>query len=226
MNSNKETSMRSPFKLLLIACALFASACSAGKFTSKTGSSAAAPDALDGNSSVDNADSSNSSDEAVAGGPLANCDKSAIGITQVKLLSDGISTLLGTQTLRYELAVLNCKDGSVQSLKDVPVLFDLDASLTTGFQPVAYAVVDARGQVISNSKLEVVTGTDLFGNAGNYAHWITQNFSYSSQLEKLILEIKLENIQVLPRNAADNQIKSFLRIGTAQAVTQPLNIIN
>jgi hypothetical protein len=121
---------------------------------------------------------------------------------------------------------LNCKDGSVQSLKDQPILFDLDASLATGFQPVAYAVLDIQGTQISTATLQVVTGSDLFGNTGNFAHWTTQNFNYSNQLEKLILEIKLENVQVLPRNDGDTQIKSFLRIGNAQAVTQPLNIIN
>lgn len=218
--------MGSTCKILLIASALFATACSSGKFSGKSGADGAAPNALDSNGSVDSNGSGNSSDEAVAGGPVAGCDTSAVGITQVKLLSEGISTRLGTQTLRYELAVLNCKDGSVQSLKDVPVLFDLDASLTTGFQPVAYAVVDAQGAVISSATLEVVTGSDLFGNTGNFAHWTTQNFSYSSKQEKLILEIKLANIQVLPRNETDSQIKSFLRIGAAQAVTQPLNIIN
>jgi hypothetical protein len=164
--------------------------------------------------------------DATPAGPLAACDKNAVGITQVKLLSNGISTLLGTQTLRYELAVLNCKDGSVQSLKDQPILFDLDASLATGFQEVPYTILSTAGASISTSTLQIVQGSDLFGNTGNFAHWTTQNFSYSSQLEKLILEIKLENVQVLPRVETDTTIKSFLRIGNAQAVTQPLTITN
>jgi len=226
MNCNKEKPMGTTCKFLVFACALYATACSGGKFSGKADAGAAEPGALETNGSTVNTGGVTSSDGTAAGGPVAGCDKSAVGITQAKLLSNGISTQLGTQTLRYELAVLNCKDGSVQSLKDVPILFDLDATLATGFQPVAYAVLDTQGAAISSSTLQVVTGSDLFGNTGNYAHWTTQNFSYSSQLEKLILEIKLENIQVLPRNETDTQIKSFLRIGSAQAVTQPLNIIN
>ncbi|HET9238966.1 MAG TPA: hypothetical protein VFO10_17035 [Oligoflexus sp.] len=212
-------------KIIFLAFFFHSAACSGGKFSGQTDAGAAEPGQVESTSgTVGTGDASgNGSGNA---GPVAGCDKNAVGITQAKLLSNGISTQLGTQTLRYELSVLNCKDGSVQSLKDQPILFDLDASLATGFQPVAYAVLDTQGMQISASILQVVTGSDLFGNTGNFAHWTTQNFSYSSQLEKLILEIKLENIQVLPRNEADTQIKSFLRIGSAQAVTQPLNIIN
>jgi hypothetical protein len=214
-------------KIIFLAFLMHSAACSSGKFSGQTDSSAAEPGKVESSSgTVGTGTGDATGNVPTTNGPVAGCDKNAVGITQAKLLSSGISTQLGTQTLRYELAVLNCKDGSVQSLKDQPILFDLDASLATGFQPVAYAVLDTQGTQISASTLQVVTGSDLFGNTGNFAHWTTQNFSYSSQLEKLILEIKLENIQVLPRNETDTQIKSFLRIGSAQAVTQPLNIIN
>jgi hypothetical protein len=225
MNCNKDTTMGTTSKIIFWAFLIHSAACSSGKFSGQTDSSAAEPGKVESTSgTVGTGDATGNG--TATNTPVAGCDKNAVGITQAKLLSSGISTQLGTQTLRYELAVLNCKDGSVQSLKDQPILFDLDASLATGFQPVAYAVLDTQGTQISASTLQVVTGSDLFGNTGNFAHWTTQNFSYSSQLEKLILEIKLENIQVLPRNETDTQIKSFLRIGSAQAVTQPLNIIN
>jgi hypothetical protein len=227
MNCNKDTTMGTTSKIIFLAFLIHSAACSSGKFSGQTDSSAAEPGKVESSSGTVGTGTGDATGNVPAtNGPVAGCDKNAVGITQAKLLSNGISTQLGTQTLRYELAVLNCKDGSVQSLKDQPILFDLDASLATGFQPVAYAVLDTQGTQISASTLQVVTGSDLFGNTGNFAHWTTQNFSYSSQLEKLILEIKLENIQVLPRNETDTQIKSFLRIGSAQAVTQPLNIIN
>jgi hypothetical protein len=214
-------------KLLFLTLAISGIACSGSKFSGKTDAGAAEAGSIEADGgTVNTGDATGSGEGPATSGPVAGCDKTAVGITQAKLLSNGISTQLGTQTLRYELSVLNCKDGSVQSLKDQPILFDLDATLATGFQPVNYAVLDSQGMQISSSTLQVVTGSDLFGNTGNYAHWTTQNFSYSSQLEKLILEIKLENIQVLPRNETDTQINSFLRIGSAQAVTQPLNIIN
>ncbi len=195
------------------------------KFASKATSTDAAPEAIqdDGNAIVTE---SKPTAGLPTGAPVAACDKSAVGITQAKLLSNGISTNLGTQTLRYELAVLNCKDGSVESLKDQPVLFDLDASLAQGFQPIAYALLDSTSTPISNATLEVVLGSDLFGNTGNYAHWTTKSFSYTSKLEKLILEIKLDNIQIQVRDPAATNINSYLRIGSAQAVTQPLPIVN
>ena len=211
--------------IIVLAFLIHSAACSSGKFSGQTDSGAAEPGKVESTSGTVNTGDATGNGGGNAG-PVAGCDKNAVGITQAKLLSNGISTQLGTQTLRYELSVLNCKDGSVQSLKDQPILFDLDATLATGFQPVAYAVLDTQGTQISASTLQVVTGSDLFGNTGNFAHWTTQNFSYSSNLEKLVLEIKLENIQVLPRNETDTSIKSFLRIGSAQAVTQPLTIIN
>ncbi|HYX36980.1 MAG TPA: hypothetical protein VE954_28095 [Oligoflexus sp.] len=217
--------MGTKIQFLILVLSLGATACSGSKFSSKTEAGVAEAESLEGDGGSTGT-SGDANGTPTSSGPIAGCDQTAVGITQAKLLSNGISTQLGTQTLRYELSVLNCKDGSVQSLKDQPVLFDLDAQLATGFQPVAYAVLDSQGVAISNATLQVVTGSDLFGNTGNFAHWTTQNFSYSSQLEKLILEIKLENCQVLPRNVTDTQIKSFLRIGTAQAVTQPLNILN
>jgi len=195
------------------------------KFETKVESAAAGNSAIESTeSSIDSTEKS--SDGTAEKGPGIACDKDAVGITQARLLSNGISTLLGTQTLRYELSVLNCKDGSVESLKDQPVFFDLNASLSQGFQPVPYTVLDIAGTAISNSTFQVVTGSDLFGNTGSYAHWTTQSFSYTAKLEKLILEIKLENIQVQPINPADTKIDSYLRIGKAQAVTQALTITN
>jgi hypothetical protein len=212
-------------KILVMAFTLSAAACSGGKFNGQTDASPSVGGILETETST-----IGTSDATVPGAsenpstPVAACNQNAVGITQAKLLSNGISTQLGTQTLRYELSVLNCKDGSVQSLKDQPILFDLDASLATGFQPVPYSILDTQGVMISTATLQVVMGSDLFGNTGNFAHWTTENFSYSNELEKLILEIKLENVQVLPRNPTDLAINSFLRIGSAQAVTQPLTI--
>lgn len=209
-------------RMIGIAVSLLLVSCSGGKFTSSAdaGNVAAATSVSTTQGSIDASGISGSE------GAIAACNTAAVGITQARLLSNGISIELGTQTLRYELSVLNCKDGSVQSLKDQPILFDLDATIATGFQPVPYALLDSSNVPISNAMLSVVTGSDLFGKVGSFAHWTTQNLSYSNKLEKLILEIKLENIQVLPRLESDKAIKSFLRIGNSQAVTQPLPILD
>ncbi len=195
------------------------------KFETKVESAAAGNSTVEGTPSSVNT-TENSTNGTAEKGPVIACDKDAVGITQARLLSNGISIQLGTQTLRYELAVLNCKDGSVESLKDQPVFFDLNASLSQGFQPIPYAVLDMAGTPISTATFQVVTGSDLFGNTGSFAHWTTQSFSYTAKLEKLILEIKLENIQVQAINPADTKIDSYLRIGKAQAVTQALTITN
>jgi hypothetical protein len=193
------------------------------KFATKVESSEAAKNSVEATPAADSVAPTISNGPAEKA-PVVACDKDAVGITQARLLSNGISTQLGTQTLRYELAVLSCKDGSIESLKDQPVFFDLNASLSNGFQPIPYAVLDMAGTTISNATLQVVTGSDLFGNTGNFAHYTTQSFSYTAKLAKLILEIKLENLQVLPFSPTDTKINSYLRIGKAQAITQELTI--
>ena len=159
-------------------------------------------------------------------GIASACNSGAASITQATLLSSGISTKLGTQSLRYELSILNCKDGSAEAIKNQPVLFDLDATFPGGFRELNYTITDTSSIQISTAKLHVVEGSDLFGNTGNFAHYITQSFNYPSKLEKIILEIILDNVQIFPRDQTKTSIDSYLRIGDTQAVTQPLLIKN
>lgn len=158
--------------------------------------------------------------------PMANCDKESMGLTKAVLLSKGISTAFGNQTLRYELSMLSCKDGSAQAIKDQVVYFDLNSISPAGFRAYDYQTTDLMGNVLSSASFEVVTGSDLFGNVGNYAHWMTETFSVPGSLDKFILEIKLDNTQMKPINPGDLKIDSYLRIGKAQAVTESIPIID
>ncbi|GEM_PF-2056999 len=185
-------------------------------------------------SRTDNATPVSSGTGAIGGSPSgqtitppAGCDPSTIGVTQAKLLSTGISRRRTSQSLRYELQVLSCKDGSVLPLKDQIIYFDLHAVVSPGFVNVSYSVQDAKNNTAVNTGiLQFIPGSDLFGNTGNYAHWKTETLTYTSNVTTLVLEINLVNIQLSPSNATDVSIDSYLKVGQSKPVTQAIGIID
>lgn len=215
----------SSYSSLFLALGLFLPfACSDKSFNEKVETSATDQAQASGQSGDITTVGSDSSSVPAAGVPDA-CDKASIGVTQAKLLSQGFRTSLGNQTLSYELTVINCQNGQRESLSNQPIFFDLNGSITGGFKTIRYRILTGEGKEISNQNLEIVEGSDLFGNKGNFAHWTTKNFSYTSDLPKLILEIILEDIQILPREEDAQVMASYLRVGEAKPVTQDLPII-
>lgn len=157
------------------------------------------------------------------GVPPAACNPGNLGVTQAKLLSPSLSTTPKVQSLRYELSALSCKDGTAIPLRDQTLFFDLNAVVSGGFPQLNYIVSDpAKKAVVSTGTLQIVEGSDLFGNTGMYAHWKTVSLSYTSNLDKLELEIKLDNVPLSPVVAGSPSFDSYLRIGQAQAVTQAI----
>ena len=155
------------------------------------------------------------------------CSQDSVGITQAKLLSKGISQIASKQSFRYELSAVNCKDGSVIPIANQTLYFDLNAESEIALGQVSYAVSDAtQGTIISEGILELVAGNDLFGNTGRYNHWKTASMNYTSALPKLVLEIRLEDITVKPINPLAKSIDSYLKIGSSQAVMQPLSLLD
>lgn len=155
----------------------------------------------------------------------ANCSASKGDITKVTLLSTGVNLALSNQTLKYELSVVSCKDGSIVPIKDQVLSFDLNLTSLNGFQALAYTVLDASGKSISAGDLATVEGSDLFGHQGPYAHWVTKGLSYTSNLDKVILEINLKNIRLQSVNPSATTAESYLKVGDAAAVTQNLKIL-
>ena len=156
----------------------------------------------------------------------SSCGQNKGDITKVTLLSTGINLALSNQTLKYELSVVSCKDGSIVPIKDQVLSFDLNLTSRNGFQSIAYAVLDTAGKSISSGNLATVEGSDLFGHTGQYAHWVTKNLSYSSNLDKVILEINLKNIRLESPDTSATTAASYIKVGDAAAVTQDLKILD
>ncbi|RYZ58841.1 MAG: hypothetical protein EOP07_05800 [Proteobacteria bacterium] len=224
------TSMKT---VLLICPVLLSFACSDKK---KFGGDVAAskiPAVADATPNTSNEPSAEESSDAPVVTPApgkvipTTCSSATGDITKVTLLSSGVNLAINNQTLRYELSVLSCKDGSVVPIKDQTISFDLNLSTTNGFKDIAYSVLDPMSsKTISSGPLETVVGSDLFGNKGNVAHWVTKSMSYSSTLDKVILEINLKNIRLQAQDALSTEAESYLQVGTAAAVTQKLKILD
>lgn len=153
------------------------------------------------------------------------CDAGSVGLTSVTLLSTGVKLNTNAQTIRYELSVINCADGSILPINDQAISFDIDAIAINGFADIAYRVLDsATSKEISVGDLEIIPGSDLFGNTGNVAHWETETLSYSTAVEKLILEIVMDGSPFNAKTPTATSIASFLKVGTSQAVQQDLTI--
>ncbi|MBC7660582.1 MAG: hypothetical protein H7249_12865 [Chitinophagaceae bacterium] len=159
---------------------------------------------------------------------IPKCNPGEVGLTKVTLLSTGIEQFSDNQTLRYELSVVSCADGSVIPIKNQAVWFDLNAIATDGFQSSSYTIYDSSDKAyLASGDLKIVRGRDLFNHSGSsYAHWETATLSYSTDIEKLILEIDLNGNSFKPYTAGAATIASYLKVAGAQTVTQDLKITN
>ncbi len=198
-------------------------ACSSGSKLSGDTKQAAAEPAPSGDSTATKTATA-PADNVAAAPP--SCDKDKTGLTTAKILSNGISTNGEAQSIKYELSVISCKDGSAVPINNAAIAFDLNATIDDISSSSDYVISDASNQVIAQGTLKSVYGSDLFGNVGDYGHWETSNVSFSVAVEKLILEIKIGPHKIQPYKDGDTQIPSYLKIGDAGAVTANLNVIN
>ncbi len=157
---------------------------------------------------------------------VPKCDVGASEVTKVKLLTTGVNLAIENQEIKYEISVLSCKDGSVIPINDQSILFDLDLRYSGELPSIAYSVVDsASSKSIVAGDLMTVKGSDLFGNIGaGYRHWKTEDVSFTSKVEKVILVINLKKAKLNTYEKNSNTADSYLRMGKASAVTQPISI--
>ncbi len=187
-----------------------------------------------GNVSGQGTDRSVASGTGPASAPVGNpipeaCKTATTNFTKVALLSKSMSTKPMVQSIKYELSSISCKDGKAVPIMNESLFFDLNGTINkgnAGFPAISYVVSDSSsGNLITQGTLEVVEGSDLFGNTGGYAHWKTNTLTYTSTLEKVILEIKLDNIAIAPAAGGNApSMDSYLRIGPAIPVTQPIMV--
>ncbi len=155
------------------------------------------------------------------------CSANKGNITKASSLSTGINLGQSNQTLRYELSVINCKDGSIVPIKDQALAFDLNLQTQNGYKAITYSVLDpVSGSRISAGDLETVQGSDLFGHTGEYGHWVTKGLSYSTNLDKVVLEINLKDIDLTTTDLSATSAESYLQVGDSTAVTQTLKILD
>lgn len=157
---------------------------------------------------------------------LPKCEVGESEVTQVKLLTTGVNLAIENQEIDYEISVLSCKDGSVVPINDQSIFFDLDLRYSGKLPAIAYSIVDsATKESIVSGDLQVVNGSDLFGKVGaGYTHWKTESVSFTSKVEKVHLIINLKKAKLNTYEKNSTTADSYLRMGKASAVTQPIAI--
>ncbi len=157
---------------------------------------------------------------------IPKCEVGESEVTKVKLLTTGVNLAIENQEIKYELSVLSCKDGSIVPINDQSILFDLDLRYSGELPAIAYSVVDsATNKSIVSGDLLTVKGSDLFGNIGaGYRHWKTEDVSFTSKVEKVVLVINLKKAKLNTYEKNSSTADSYLRMGKASAVTQAISI--
>lgn len=159
---------------------------------------------------------------------IPKCDVGESEVTKVNLLTTGVDFSLENQVVKYELQILSCKDGTIVPLNDQSIAFDLNMHYYNGdLAPIGYRVLEASSSTeLVSGDFKTVSGSDLFGNTGSgYRHWSTENVSFASKVEKIVLEINLKKAKLKTINAGDKTADSYLRMGKASAVTASINVI-
>ncbi len=168
--------------------------------------------------------------------PMPACNQ---GIANVQLLNQSLNgTPSGNgmfrpqSTVRYSIK-LNC-DGQRVPLNNVPIAFDVNATVTPFSAPVGYRILHPQtGQPLGVSTMNSVPNADLFGQTGpEFAHWVTSPIQVSQAQYEVILEIVINDRDVgFVRDERGNliypinqtgQIETYCKVGPAQAVTRPV----
>ncbi|RZA20490.1 MAG: hypothetical protein EOP10_18120 [Proteobacteria bacterium] len=158
---------------------------------------------------------------------IPKCDVGESEVLNAALLSTGIDLSLKNQIIKYELSLQSCKDGSIIPINDQTILFDLDLVFKNTDQKISYSVVESSSsKSIVSGDLTMVPNKDLFGKTGsNYQHWKTLNVSFTTKVEKVILEFNLKNAQLSAYNPLDTTVETYLRVGDAAPVRTRINLI-
>lgn len=154
----------------------------------------------------------------------ASCQSEDLGVTQLKLLSSGLSRSASEHTIRYEISLISCRDGKSLSLNGKEVRFDLNASMKPFAAPISYTLTSIEtGAVLTEGRMRSEKGKDLFGHEGEFAHWVSDGFSIASSVPALIIEFHVL-ASISPFEKKDLIIDSYLKIDEFATVSQPIAV--
>lgn len=152
--------------------------------------------------------------------------------TFVQLLTAQIQNGAPNQIIQYQLSVLDC-NGNLLPLTADKVLFDLEGVVDPADErPLDYTITNTAGVIIDQGQLQVVQGSDLFGNQGpHYFYDITdQPINVSAPTTRIIFNVSVSNIpyhrQSSTRYPKEEIINSYLKFGDAAVVLQPVKFVN
>jgi hypothetical protein len=134
------------------------------------------------------------------------------------------------QTFEYSISLADCK-GKTRSLNETVVLFDMRAGVSNFGKSLTYKILKD-SSVLSEGVLESVIGRDLFGVEGqNRGHHRTSNLKFGVPVESFLLSIDVSGVRVMPEGTQTDPIPNFmmdtyLRLGNAEPVTQPIPVVN
>ncbi len=164
------------------------------------------------------------------------------GIGQIKLLSNSLNGLPSVvtpnafrpqQSLFYSIG-LKCQ-GKATPLNNVPISFDINATVTPFSSPVSYRILDpVTKQVLIDSQMESFNGRDLFDNVDTetqrFAFWETQPIQIATERLELVLEVILTDRDVgfsqQPSVGGSGHIDTYCRVGQTDAITLPVRLAN
>lgn len=152
-----------------------------------------------------------------------NC--STQNILKARLLSDGLSRRPVNNSIRFELELISCQQGTPISLQNEVISFDIDA---TGLYllDLSFRLIDpATSQSIYDGTLKSIQGEDLFGKTGKFSHNKSSPLSLNLKTNKVVIEIFLQEKPIDSLDGSDS-IDSYFRIGSSNAVVQiiPLKV--
>ncbi|MGE0173224.1 MAG: hypothetical protein AB7T49_10575 [Oligoflexales bacterium] len=156
------------------------------------------------------------------------------GIAKVTLLTKNVKVGAGPQTIRYEVALEDCA-GKAWPIEG-EILFDLDAWYSGGTDLVlTYVIKDSvSSSQIASGSLEHVSGKDMFGKVGEgRGHNRTAGIKTTANSPKAIFEVNIGDWVLIPTSSDPSTppgpsytVNSFLKLGQAQAITEPIAVEN
>jgi len=159
--------------------------------------------------------------------PPEDCTET--GATRADLLTQSVINGQADQWIEYKLFTTTC-DGAITPLTSDFVLFDVNATIPTAIaQPVNFEFLsdDGKRTRLHAGTFRVIFGTDLFGNAGNYFHWRTdQKTNLQPNTTSIILRMNIGTTGFINKDSSvtlhGETLSTFLRFGTMAPVEKPV----
>jgi len=151
------------------------------------------------------------------------------GITNARLLTTSLTANSPNQMVRFEMSLTDC-NGQAVPISASNIQFDMDVEIPPSEnRPVYFAIEDDNGQFLvplGQQALQSISGSDMFGNVGNFSHYQTSgSLNVNANSKRIFFSVDMSNHDFRPRSGQpDGEVEVYLKFADTTVTKQRIMV--